>query len=125
MPLTFDLHTLKPPNEKLTVTNRKLKNINIESFAEAIEQSDLIKQPATDTSALVDQYNTTLEHLLDAHAPARTREMEVRFQTTMGNEGHPGRQTCTEKGREEMDIIETARSFRHTSRSQKTCKQIV
>jgi hypothetical protein len=72
------LNLQKPEHAKKHTTYRKLKQINQKDFALDVSESDLIKNPKSDLSALIDQYNTTLNSLLDKHAPLKQRTVTIR-----------------------------------------------
>ena len=45
LPLTFDLRIQKPPPVKVTITSRRLKDINAESFTDDVRQSATREKP--------------------------------------------------------------------------------
>ena len=67
----------KPAPVQKEVTLRKLKDIDVEKFQNDILQSSLITNPPDDVTELIDQYNSTLSTILDAHAPARTKKITI------------------------------------------------
>ena len=80
MPLTFSLHTLKPPNMKVTISSRKLKDVDIQSITKDIMNSTLVQNTDAhyDVISLVDMYNSTLSDIIDKHAPVTTRQVQLR-----------------------------------------------
>ena len=80
MPLTFSLHTLKPPNMKVTISARKLKDVDIQSITKDIMNSTLMQNTDAhyDVISLVDMYNSTLSDIIDKHAPVTTRQVQLR-----------------------------------------------
>lgn len=56
-----------------TIRYRNLKAINMEAFRTGILNSDLITSPKGNAAELVEQYDTVLRNLLDAHAPLITK----------------------------------------------------
>ncbi len=67
----------RPGTSKKLVAYRKLREIDIDAFKKDISSS-LVSSPADDTSSLVDKYNSVLSHLLDQHAPQKTKLVTVR-----------------------------------------------
>ena len=62
-------------NERKLIKFRKLRSINIEAFKQDILWSDLITKPASNSTDLAEQYNSTLTSILDKHAPLRTKQV--------------------------------------------------
>ena len=82
--ILFTLDVNKPSPLKKTITNRKIRGINKESFINDIGQA-LIFSSAPEASLeylndLVVQYNTTSD-ILDSHAPLTSKTITVRDQT--------------------------------------------
>jgi len=73
----FAVHCLlsfaKPVHKPCTVTYRKLRSIDVDSFHQDIANSSLCKSPAIDVSDLCNQYDSVLSTILDKHAPIRTK----------------------------------------------------
>ena len=55
----------------MTITSRRLKDINADSFTDDVRQSALVKNPAAGVDGLVNQYDSVLSNILDAHAPSQ------------------------------------------------------
>ena len=68
----------KPPFKVKDITYRKLRAIDLLSFASDIMNSDLLKKPEGSLDELVSQYGHVLSELLDKHAPLKTRTLTVR-----------------------------------------------
>ena len=60
------------------MTIRNLKNLDIASFENDIQQSPLVTAPPDNIEELVNLYNTTLSDTLDSHAPARTKMITIK-----------------------------------------------
>jgi hypothetical protein len=76
-PVVFSINHGKAncsPNSS-TKSFRRINSIDIEQFCFDLENSTLIKSPASDLGDLVQQYNTTLSILLDKHAPLITKPL--------------------------------------------------
>ena len=73
----------KPLSSKVTVTSRRLRNLNviINKFNDDIKKSQLILNPFKNVDDLVSQYNRVLNQLLDQHVPTTTRILTVRPHT--------------------------------------------
>ena len=71
------LNATKPKNSKTTVTKRTIKDIDLNSFAEDVSNK-LIISPELDVKSAVCKYDTTLRHILDAHAPLQTKNVTIR-----------------------------------------------
>jgi len=80
-PITFNLQAAKPPPVTQTIRYRKLKHIDIESFQLDIQNSELIKKPKCDVNEFVNQYNETLNNLLEQHAPIVEKTILIRPNT--------------------------------------------
>ena len=80
-PLSFCLKTKKPEKQRRTITYRKIRDIDSEKFAQDIQGSTLISDPAEDLDDLVNQYNSSLGSILDKHAPVRTKQVMLRSNT--------------------------------------------
>ena len=57
---------------------RKVKSIDKAAFARDLAASDLMENPCSDLSGLVDQYNSALSTLLDVHAPLKKKTLIIR-----------------------------------------------
>ena len=64
---------------KEKISFRKINKIYYESFHSDILNSDLIKKPEKDLSALCQQYDSVLSSILDKHAPVSTKTMSRRL----------------------------------------------
>jgi exonuclease III len=78
LPITFRVSVCRPAAVKKTIHFRKLKDIDVNAFQQDLLASPLITLPASDVETLVDQYNTELTLLMDAHAPHITKEVFIR-----------------------------------------------
>ena len=78
-PLTFTIATKKPPSERRLITYRKVNKINIDAFKQDICESELVKNSLPDTiDGVLKVYNDSLSHILEKHAPLRTKYVTVR-----------------------------------------------
>ena len=69
----------KPELPKVTLTTRRFKAINIESFSRDVSSSLSSTDVVTDDAEhCVQKYEITLNGLLNKHAPARTRTLKLR-----------------------------------------------
>ena len=77
----FAVHSVvplaKPPRETTRIVYRKLRRIDQASFSSDL-RACLAITPAKDLSAFIDQYNTTLQDILNKHAPEKTKVITVR-----------------------------------------------
>ena len=62
---------------KENISFRKINKICYESFHSDILNSDLIKKPDKDLSALFQQYDSVLSSILDKHAPVSTKTQKT------------------------------------------------
>jgi len=67
--ITFKLPGKRAVASKRLVICRKLKDINMESFEQAIINSSFVNCPSDDLEQLTSQYNTCLTQIMDTHAP--------------------------------------------------------
>ena len=67
----------KPPRETTRIVNRKLHRIDLASFSSDL-QACLAITPAKDLLAFIDHYNTTLQDILNKHAPEKTKVITER-----------------------------------------------
>lgn len=81
-----DLLINKPPFERRVLSCRKLKSVDLNSFCNDVSNSSLLRNPSTDLSSLVDQYETVLTSILDQHAPCKDRLITVRPSAPWFNE---------------------------------------
>ncbi|XP_072033093.1 uncharacterized protein [Amphiura filiformis] len=72
------LNLNKPGYAKNQTTYRKLKMINHVDFDCDIRNSELITNPKTDLSGLINQYNEILCSILEKHAPLKSRTVTLR-----------------------------------------------
>ena len=74
IPVIYSLNISPSPTVPLSKhLTRSIHSINIESFIRDIMSSNLITQPPTNLSDLVDCYNSTLATLLNKHAPLKSK----------------------------------------------------
>ena len=77
-----------PPITKQTANIQKWQNINTDAFCEDIKSSDILSallNPSTSATDAFSTYNTTLEALLDNHAPVVKRTMTIRTESPWFN----------------------------------------
>ena len=67
----------KPLRETTRIVYRKLRRIDLASFSSDL-QACLAITSAEDLSAFIDHYNTTLQDILNKHAPEKTKVITVR-----------------------------------------------
>ena len=84
-PITLTLPCHQPLTEKKAITYRKLKDIDIDTFIKDLSISQLCTNTPDDLDKLVDMYNSTLEEILDNHAPIQTYQVAVQQQTKWYN----------------------------------------
>jgi hypothetical protein len=85
-PISLSLPLHKPVAEKKTITYRKLKDIDIESFRSDISSSQLCTSPPDNLDELVDMYNDTLSKILDQHAPVQSKQVTIRHHAKWYND---------------------------------------
>jgi ribosome biogenesis protein Nip4 len=68
----------KLPAERREVSFRKLKSININSMREDLKSSTVIMDAYTDLSGLINTYEHEFKHILDTHAPKKSRMITIR-----------------------------------------------
>ena len=76
--IKLDLSTVINETQSKTVLSRNIKSIDMEAFRQDLSQSDLISNPETELTDLVNQYNTCLKSLLDKHAPLTRRSIKAK-----------------------------------------------
>ena len=88
----------------------KINKIDYESFHSDILNSDLIKKPEKDLSALCQQYNSVLSSILDKHAPVSTKTQKTT--NSMDDFGNNKGLNPSPQSRTNMEQISlTSRSF--------------
>lgn len=76
---TCELQFKKPRFERKTITFRKLKSVDINSFNyKDIEHSRLFLESPYDLTREVELYNSELLAILDNHAPLATQQVTIR-----------------------------------------------
>ena len=85
----FGLETELVEKQKKTVTYRKLKAINLQSFENDLKNSELYQCESEDVNFLANLYDRTLTDLLNKHAPEITkmvsdRQMVPWYTSTIG-----------------------------------------
>ena len=75
------LHKINP-FEPITVTFRRVKDINVDDFTEDLIQSAALNDTSKPVEELVKNYNTELNRLLDKHAPLCTKTITLRPNTS-------------------------------------------
>ena len=73
----WELQFKKPRFECKTVTFRKLKSVDINSFNEDIGHSRLFLESPNDLTGEVELYNSELLAILDNHAPLATQQITI------------------------------------------------
>ena len=73
-----ELNLAKPKRNRTVVQYRKVKAVDRAAFIQDIVDSPLAVSPASALDALVEQYDSELESILDNHAPLISRCMVVR-----------------------------------------------
>ena len=73
-----ELNLAKPKRNRTMVQYRKVKAVDRAAFIQDIVDSPLAVSPASALDALVEQYDSELESILDNHAPLISRCMVVR-----------------------------------------------
>ncbi len=63
---------IEPPT---TITYRQFQKINMSKLKDDLSKSDLIIKPESSLDSLFDQYQSTLNDLLDLHAPIKTKKL--------------------------------------------------
>lgn len=76
--VSFNIHIAKPPPQHKQITYRKLRDIDMSSFISDISNHPDLQNLDADLEDLVDTYNTTLQSVLDKHAPLCTKSIIVR-----------------------------------------------
>ena len=71
----------KPSSSRVTVTSRKIRNINVNLFMADINKSQLVVNASNELENLTHQYYDVLSGLLDRHAPKITRIVKLRPHT--------------------------------------------
>ena len=77
----FPLNMAKPKRPIIVCSCRKIKSIDMVQFRSDIESSLLLLSPAQTIDNLADQYQVTLSHILEGHAPMvsiRVRQRALR-----------------------------------------------
>ena len=81
------LRLKKPPLERMEITYRKLRSVNMDSFNEDLKQSDLLTTNAFDLMDLTEKYENTLTEILQRHAPLKRRMITLRLSAPWYHEG--------------------------------------
>ena len=81
----IDFCEVKWNKEKISF--RKINKTDYESFHSDFLDSDLIKKPEKDLSALCQQYDSVLSSILDQHAPVSTKKTTNSMDDSGNNEG--------------------------------------
>ena len=76
--VSFTANIAKPAPCWKTVSFRKLRSIDVESFKRDIAASTMLQQPGDSADVLVKAYNDGLKSLVSAHAPLRTKTIVQR-----------------------------------------------
>ena len=70
-----EIYFCKMKWNKEKISFRKINKIDYDSFHSDFLDSDLIKKPEKDLSALCQQYDSVLSSILDQHAPVSTKTL--------------------------------------------------
>ena len=69
----------KPVAQDQMISFRRLRAIDIDKFYSDLEDSTLIRTPLNnDLSLAIDQFNSTLQSIIDNHAPIIRRSVALR-----------------------------------------------
>ena len=82
----FSLKSTKPSLLEKTISYRKLKSIDLNSFQSDLAATDLCRNPPEALEDLAKCYNGTLKVVLDKHAPLITRSIKERPRVPWFNE---------------------------------------
>ena len=69
--ILFDTHMQKPPPERKRLIFRKIKSIDVLSFRNDVKDILTSLEPSTNSDGLIQLYNTSLQSVLDKHAPLK------------------------------------------------------
>ncbi|XP_022806636.1 tyrosine-protein phosphatase Lar-like [Stylophora pistillata] len=74
------LALVKPSLERKVISYRKTRSIDFDKFRQDLANSSLLSDSSdhADLDALVGAFNDTLSHLVDSHAPLKTRTITIR-----------------------------------------------
>lgn len=81
------LRLKKPPLERMEISYRKLRSVNMDSFNDDLKQSDLLTTNAFDLMGLTEKYENTLTEILQRHAPLKRRMITLRPSAPWYHEG--------------------------------------
>jgi hypothetical protein len=86
----FHIRAEKPAPIRKTVTYRKLRSIDIESFRNDIESLEIINSNViiSDVDEHVESFNNSLASLVDKHAPLLTKQITLRPTSPWYNEDY-------------------------------------
>ena len=75
-----NLALVKPSLERKVISYRKTRSIDFDKFRQDLANSSLLSDSSdhADLDALVGAFNDTLSHLVDSHAPLKTRTITIR-----------------------------------------------
>ena len=75
-----NLAHVKPSLERKVISYRKTRSIDFDKFRQDLANSSLLSDSSdhADLDALVGAFNDTLSHLVDSHAPLKTRTITIR-----------------------------------------------
>ena len=72
------LNSDRPPNPKKTVSYRKLRSVNTDTFRQDILSSELLSTNSSDLNSLCSRYDDVISAIVDKHAPLVTKTITVR-----------------------------------------------
>jgi len=76
--ITFTLPLNKPKTDKQKITVRKWKDVDIQALCCDLRDSDLIAAPNSDLDTLIEQYNNTINNIMNSHAPPIEKILSIR-----------------------------------------------
>ena len=80
MSISFTLNLSTPRSQTdAIVTFRKYHKIDKEKMKTDLLTSELLINPPKETSALYNQYQSTLSGLIDKHAPSQTKHVKAKY----------------------------------------------
>ena len=92
MSIVLDININITSPELVKREYRSTKNIDLASLNDDMKNCDLFKAPPDDLDILVNQFNETLQTILDKYAPKKTRAVKTRKNPWYNNEIHEQRQ---------------------------------
>jgi hypothetical protein len=72
------LNTHKPCLPEKTITCRSYKKVDREELSKDLNDMSIIQSPAKNLDELIDQYNSDILHVINKHAPEKTKTVTLR-----------------------------------------------